>query len=328
MTKKPKIELHCHLDGSLRVETVIDLAQNEGIKLPTSNVSELKSYLTAPEDCPSLDEYLERFDLPISVLQTKEGLERAAFELMEDSAKDNVKYIEIRFAPLFHINKGLSIEEVMESVLSGIKKAEESYEIKGNVILSFLKFMPADTIYDVIERCSNYLGMGVVGVDLAGSEEEEFAHKFVKPMAHARELGYRVTIHAGETGFGINVLESVQLLGAERIGHGVDIRDCKEAYDIVREMGIFLEMCPTSNVQTKAVKNILDHPIVEFTKLDLPVTMNTDNRTVSNTTMSNELTLCTKNLHLTEEMYRKIYMNSIEATFATDEIKEWLRLFI
>ena len=327
MKQVAKIELHCHLDGSLRPDTVFELARKEEIKLEVETLQALKDYLTAPADCPSLEEYLKRFDLPIAVMQTEASLERVAFELLEDAAKENVKYIEIRFAPLFHQKQGLELEQIIESVLRGVKRGEDSYEIKGNLILSFLKFMPVETIQPVLEAAKKFIGKGVVAVDLAGNEDEGFAKDFVDAMAFAKNLGYHITLHAGETGFGINVLESIELLGAERIGHGVNIRNHQGAFNIVQEMKIPLELCPTSNVQTKAVKNAEDHPIMEFLTAGIQVTLNTDNRTVSDTTMTDEIALCERVHGLSKDDYEKIYKMSLEASFASNEIKQWLRKF-
>lgn len=328
MNNTPKIELHCHLDGSLRVETVIDLAKELSVDLPSEDKELLKSYLVAPMDCPSLSDYLKRFDLPIAVMQTDQALERVAFELMEDCAKENVKYIEIRFAPLFHQQKGLSIQAIIESVLKGIKRAERRYDIKGNLILSFLKFMPEATIYPVLDIAKSYLGQGLVAIDLAGNEDEGFAHNFVEAMAYAKDLGFHITIHAGETGFGVNVLEAIDLLGAERIGHGVNIRDHQLAFERVKALGVALEMCPTSNVQTKAVKDFKDHPIKSFIEAGLAVTLNTDNRTVSDTSMTREISLCEKHLSLSSLEYERLYQASVEASFASPEIKAWLKALI
>ncbi|MGX6445653.1 adenosine deaminase [Neobacillus sp. K501] len=327
-TQLPKIELHCHLDGSLRPETIIDIAKRAGIELPSFDKEEIKKDLIAPLECESLDEYLKRFALPNVVMQSEENLKRITFELFEDAAKENVKYMEVRFAPLLHTAKGLTVEEIIQSVIDGMREAEAQFDIKGNIILSCMRTMSAEDAFEVVEKGRAFLGKGVVAIDLCASEVEGFCHDFVEPIALAREYGYRVTIHAGETGIGKNVLEAVELLGAERIGHGVFIRDCEEAYDIVKENGIVLEMCPTSNVQTKAVNQLSDHPINAFHQDGIKVTVNTDNRTVSDTTMAKECGLVSDEFQMSAEDYKQIYLNSVEATFADEATKEILKRYI
>jgi len=324
----PKIELHCHLDGSVRPETIIDIAKREGIHIPSFDIEEMKEELIAPLDCESLDEYLEKFSIPNAVMQSKENLKRITFELYEDAAKENVKYMEVRFAPLLHTQKGLSVKEIIGSVIEGMKEAEEKFDIKGNIILSCMRTMSAERAFEVVEQGKNFLGKGVVAIDLCASEEEGFCGKFIEPIALAREYGYRVTIHAGETGVGKNVLEAVEWLGAERIGHGVYITDCPEAYQVVKEKQIVLEICPTSNVQTKAVNQFRDHPLYDFHKDGIKITINTDNRTVSDTTMTKECELVWNEFAMSDEDYREIDMNSVEAAFASDEVKEGLKKYL
>ncbi|WP_044338771.1 adenosine deaminase [Rossellomorea aquimaris] len=324
----PKIELHCHLDGSVRPETIIDIAKREGIPIPSFDIEEMKEELIAPLDCKSLDEYLEKFSIPNAVMQSKENLKRITFELYEDAAEENVKYMEVRFAPLLHTQKGLSVEEIIGSVIEGMKEAEEHFDIKGNIILSCMRTMSAERAFEVVEQGKIFLGKGVVAIDLCASEEEGFCGKFIEPIALAREYGYRVTIHAGETGIGRNVLEAVEWLGAERIGHGVYMTDCPEAYQVVKEKQIVLEICPTSNVQTKAVNQFRDHPLYDFHRDGIKITINTDNRTVSDTTMTKECDLVWNEFSMSEEDYREIYMNSVEAAFASDEVKEGLKKYL
>ncbi|MGG3564465.1 adenosine deaminase [Neobacillus rhizosphaerae] len=327
-TTLPKIELHCHLDGSLRPETIIDIAKREGISLPTMDRDEIQQELIAPLDCESLDEYLKRFALPNLVMQSQENLKRITFELFEDAAKENVKYMEVRFAPLLHTAQGLTVEEIIQSVIEGIREAEDQFDIYGNIILSCMRTMSAESAFEVVEKGKSFLGKGVVAIDLCASEEEGFCGDFVEPIALAREYGYRVTIHAGETGVGKNVLEAVEMLGAERIGHGVFIKDCAEAYDVVKEKQVVLEMCPTSNVQTKAVNQYSEHPIHDFHKDGIKVTVNTDNRTVSDTTMAKECTIVFNEFNMSEEDYKKVYLDSVEASFANEVTKAKLRKYI
>ena len=328
INKLPKVELHCHLDGSLRVETVIDLAKKENIWLESYEYNYVKNLLTVGENCSSLDEYLEKFDLPNMVLQSKENLKRAAFELLEDAAKENIKYIEVRFAPIFHIKKGLKLEEIIESVIEGINTAEKLYDIKGNVIISCIRGLGLEHVYDSIEVGSKYLGKGVVAIDLAATEKEDFVYEYVDAMKLAKEKGFRVTIHAGETGFGKNVRDSINLLGAERIGHGVFIYNDKEAYDLVKNLGVTLEMCPKSNIDTKAVNMYSDHPIYNYYKDGIKVNISTDNRTVSNITLNEETNNVLTTFDISLDEYKDIYINSVQAAFCDDKTKKKLIEFI
>ncbi|KON88837.1 adenosine deaminase [Sporosarcina globispora] len=324
----PKIELHCHLDGSVRPETIIDIAKKEGISLPSFDKEAIKEELIAPLDCESLDKYLKRFSIPNLVMQSRENLKRITFELFEDAAKENVKYMEVRFAPLLHTQMGLSVEEIIQSVIEGMKEAEEQFDINGNIILSCMRTMSVESAFEVVEKGKRFLRKGVVAIDLCASEEEGFCGKFIEPIALAREYGFRVTIHAGETGIGKNVLEAVEWLGAERIGHGVFIKNCEEAYNIVKEKQVVLEMCPTSNVQTKAVNKFSEHPIYDFHRDGIKVTVNTDNRTVSDTTMTKECDIVCNEFAMSDEEYKQIYKNSVEASFADVKTKEKLKKYL
>lgn len=328
MDKLPKIEIHCHLDGSVRPTTILDIVKRENIDINSNNLEEIIKLLKVTDSCTSLNEYLEKFEIPNKVMQTEENLERIAFELLEDAASENIKYIEVRFAPQLHTKSGLSFDKIIKSVIKGIKRAEDIYEIKGNIILSCMRNMDVENGLEVIKAGEKFLHKGVVGVDLAGPEEEGFSYKFKPIIDKAKEYGYRVTIHAGEGASGKNVIESINILGAERIGHGVKINDMKEAYELVKEKNIILEMCPTSNIQTKAVDKIENYPFYKFYEDNIKVTLNTDNRTVSNINLTKEINLIFERGNLSEQEYKKLYLNTIEATFAKDEVKEWLKSFI
>lgn len=320
----PKIELHCHLDGSLRIDTVVDLIKKENLELKNLSYDEIKSELIVPDDCKSLDDYLKRFDIPNMIMQSKENLKRIAYELIEDASLENVKYIEVRFAPLLHKNNGLSVDEIIESVLEGLREGERDFNVKSNLILSLLRHMDVESAYEVIEGGKKFIGQGVVALDLAAEERKGFAHKFVDAFKLAREYGYKVTIHAGETGFAENVSDAINLLKAERIGHGVAILKDKEVYNLVKDNDIVLEMCPKSNVQTKAVKEYSKHPIKKFLDDGLCVNLSTDNRTVSNVTLTEECNNINSIHSLTESDVKKLYINSIKGAFCTNETKEWL----
>ncbi|MGF1732546.1 adenosine deaminase [Photobacterium kasasachensis] len=320
----PKIDLHCHLDGSVRPQTIIELAHQQNLTLPSEDISEIKTLMVAPETCQNLDEYLMRFELPLSVMQTEEGLERISFEVFEDAAKENVKYLEVRFGPMLHLQNGLTFDQIIGSVVKGMKRAEEQYDIHGNYILSILRTMPKDRINEVIDAGAKYLNNGVVAFDLAGSEVSGFCHEFIPYAQYAIEKGYRVTIHAGEQGDGQNVHDAVSLLGAERVGHGIHIKGHPEAYELVKSESVALETCPSSNIQTKAVDNLSSHPIKAFHKDGVLITINTDNRTVSNTTMTDEVRKVVEEFDLTREDYFAIYKVSVEHSFAADAVKQHL----
>lgn len=328
LKKLPKIELHCHLDGSVRPQTIIDIAKEENIEIPSNELSEIENMVKVPLNCDSLVEYLKRFDLPNKVMQSKESLKRITFELLEDASSENLKYMEIRFAPLLHTLNGLSVSEVIESIIDGIKEAEKKYPIKANLILGCMRTMTLDDAIYVVEEGKKFLNKGVVAIDLCGAENEGFAIEFKEAIDLARSFGYRVTIHAGEAASGVNVLEAVEILKAERIGHGIGIRDIKEAYEIVKNKNIVLEMCPTSNVQTKAVNSFEDHPFYKFYKDGLKVTLNTDNRTVSNINLTKEFNNVDSVFEMSEEDYKNLYLISVDSTFADDNTKKWLRKFI
>ncbi|GEA50285.1 adenosine deaminase [Vibrio inusitatus NBRC 102082] len=324
----PKIDLHCHLDGSVRPETIIDLANIQQVNIPSQNVDVIRDLMIAPETCVDLQQYLTRFDLPLQVMQTQEALERISYEVFEDAAKENVKYLEVRFAPLLHINQGLTIEQVISSVVKGMQRAEQAYDIRGNYILCILRTMPKDDINQVIDEGAKLLENGVVAFDLAGAELSGFCHDFVEETEYARSKGFHVTIHAGEQGDGQNVQDAVELLKAERVGHGIHIINHAGGYDAVKNNHIGLETCPSSNVQTKAVENIESHPAKRFYEQGLAVTINTDNRTVSNTTMTKEVQKVCELFELTDADYKAIYLNSVEQSFANDNVKQHLRHYI
>lgn len=325
MKHLPKIELHCHLDGSVRPSTVLDIASEENIPLPTYDVEMIRNFMVVGLDCSSLDEYLKSFEMPITVMQSSSSLERVSYELLEDAANENVKYIEVRFAPHLHTAKRLSVKAVIESVLAGMRRGQAEFDIKANLILSGLRSFPLELIYELIEVGKDFIGRGVVAVDLCAVESEGFSKRYEDAFKRARDYGYRVTIHAGEACSGTNVLEAIKILGAERIGHGVHIASDKDAIDVVKKSKVLLEMCPTSNVQTKAVNSHAAHPIMDFMRSGLKVSISTDNRTVSDTTMTNEVEIVSDTLGMNLDEYRQIYLDSVDASFADSLTKSQLR---
>lgn len=321
------IDLHCHLDGSITIETLRALAQNAGIVLP-NNHKELLSLVEAPAKCQSLIEYLTKFDLPVSCLQIKENLFKASKDLIVQASKDRVVYIEIRFAPLLHVQKGLSVEDILDSVIEGTKAGVSQVKGTGHfievgVIVCGMRHELPENNVQMVKKAAAFYGKGLCGVDIAG-DEVNYPPEVQKPMFDlAKDLNIPITIHAGECGNASNVIKAIKL-GAKRIGHGIALANNMEALNKCKEAGVTLEMCPTSNLQTKAVKKTKDYPFRLFMDAGLKVTVNTDNRIVSQTTMEKEMTWLSKNCGMTVEEQRQIYLNSVYGAFTSQEIKDHL----
>lgn len=323
----PKIELHCHLDGSVKPDTLRQLALESG-NIDPEALNNLESLMRAPVSCQSLVEYIACFKLPISLMQTESELERIAHELILEVASQGVKYIEVRFAPHFHMEKGLTFEQIVEAVLRGLKKGEEQTGTMNGLILCCMRHLPVEKSIEVVSKGHKYLGKGVVAVDLAGDEHNYPPELHKEAFDLAKELGYHITIHAGETGIAQNVTTSIESLHAERIGHGLYIKDDATAYGTVKSRGVALEMCPTSNIQTKAVSSYEEHPLLAFLKDGLKVTLNTDNMTVSDINLPKELAYMKPYMEAFETQYWALYKNAVNASFATEIQKQILMDFI
>jgi adenosine deaminase len=321
----PKIELHCHLDGSVRPETMYELLVKDGEDLGVKDIKEFEDLVMVKNECKSLKEYLEKFGYPLKVMQNPESIERITYELLEDLSKQNVKYVEIRFAPFLHMEKGLTFDEVVESVLKGMEKAKGDFKILSNAILICMRHESVENSLKVVEYGEKYLGKGVVAVDLAGNEHDfsPELHKGAFELAYNK--GYNITIHGGETGIVENIPKSIELLHAKRIGHGIAAIKDDKVIDLLKEKNIFLEMCPISNLQTKAVNSIENYPIREYLKRGVRVTINTDNTTVSNTSLYKEYELLMDKIDFSIEEILKLIDNSVEAAFISEKEKQNLR---
>lgn len=317
----PKVDLHCHLDGSVRPSTMIDIAIKDNISLPTYDKNLLKKYICVFGKCHSLKEYLDKFKIPIAVMQNYDNIYRITLELLEDSAKQNIRYIEIRFAPFNHTSN-LSANDVIKAALEARKYALKKYGIMSNLILCAMRHEPPETSIKLVNMAKNFVGIGVVAVDLAGNEEDfpPEIHKMAFKMA--KYYGLHCTIHAGETGNPQNIIKAIKLLGAERIGHGVSASKNRYVVEYLRSHNIPLEMCITSNVNTSAVDSYESHPIKSYLDYGLLVTANTDNITVSNTTIINELNLLVKYQNFTSDDIKKIVKNGIQSSFLEKVDKE------
>lgn len=315
-----RVELHCHLDGSLSVDFVDNMLRKQGIFLERK---ELEKKLRVKPDCTSLTEYLEKFALPLLCLQTKEGLEQAAYELVMDAAKDEVAYIEVRFAPMLSTDKGLTCEEVIDSVVRGLKKGERESGTYAYAIVCAMRHHSLEQNMEMLLAAKPFVGKGVCALDLAGDESAFPTSLFRELFLQAKEWQIPFTIHSGECGSVDNICEAIAL-GAKRLGHGIALKKSSELRQLCKEKRIGIEMCPTSNLQTKAVEDFNSYPLKQFLEEGLLVSVHTDNRTVSGTTMEQEEKLVKECLQISEEMWLQCTRNAIQTAFASDEIKEEL----
>ncbi len=315
MKKIPKTDLHVHLDGSLRISTILDLAKQNGIKLPATEAKELEKLICCNGKCQSLDEYLRAFDITLQVMQDEDSLARIAYELAEDSAAENIKYMEIRYCPALHTKQGLSLEQVNKAVLAGLHQAEEEFDIKTAVIICGLKHLDPATSLELAELAVAFKNKGVVAFDLAGAELGFSALSHKAAIELCQENNLNLTIHAGEAGGAENIKEALHKLGAHRIGHGTHLFEDHDLLNYVNDHRIPLEVCLTSNVDTQAVDKLEDHPFKEYLDRGLQVTLNTDNRLVSNTTLTDEYMKAIEIFDLNFTEVKRIVLNGFNNSF-------------
>jgi len=309
----PKTDLHVHLDGSVRIPTLLDLAKKQKVNLPSRDPKSLKKILVPGIRCKSLADYLRPFDIVLKVLQDEEALSRVSYELAEDAAKENVWYMEVRFSPVLHTKKGLKPTMIIDAVLDGLKRAEKKYDIKTGVIVCGMRNISPETSMMISELAIAYKNRGVVGFDLAGLEESY-------PAKHHREAFYRIlnnnvncTAHAGEAYGPESIHQAIHYCGAHRIGHGTRLIEDGDLLNYVNDHRIPLEICFTSNIQTKAVPSFTKHPLKFYYDFGLRLTINTDNRLISNTTVTKELSLAAK--------YAQLNMNDIKTLLLKENLQ-------
>ncbi len=318
------IDLHVHLDGSLEPEEVLLLARESGVKLPTEDPAELRNLLTVEEDCQSLKEYLERFDLPLLVLQTAGAVEKSVYMMLKRLSAQGLVYAEVRFAPQLHCAQGLSQEEVVAAAVKGLNRAKEETGMPAQLILCCMRFPgPQDKNRETVEVARKYLGKGVCAVDLAGDEAGNPTRNYEDLFGYAREIGVPVILHAGESAGSFSVADALNM-GAQRIGHGILAAESEEVMARLKAENIPLEVCYTSNLQTKAAKTLPGHPIRMLFDRGLTVTVNTDNMSVSDTNLKREYRRLMDEFGFTLEEMKTIALNAVEASFINDYMKKAL----
>ncbi|HUP00084.1 MAG TPA: adenosine deaminase [Gemmatimonadota bacterium] len=312
----PKTDLHVHLDGSLRPETISELAREDQVELPFDSIDEIRRYFT--DELPERDlvAYLDRFDVTTSVMQTESALERIAFELVEDAAAENVWYMEVRYAPSLSQKRGLSLRQVVDAVERGLRRGQERYpRTRAHQIICGLRHFEPERAVRLAALAVEYKDKGVFAFDLAGAEKDNPAKRFREAFYLVRHANLNVTVHAGEAYGPESIHQALHWAGAHRIGHGVRLREDPDLLQYVRDHRIPLELCPTSNVQTGAVASIGKHPVRDYFDRGLRVTVNTDNRLMSNTTVTDELALCCAHHGFTLEEIKKLVLNGFKSAF-------------
>lgn len=285
----PKVELHCHLDGSVSPDTLQKIAGKEHPAAAETFVKTQRQIIKA-DGTGNLETYLKCFDEVLPYLQTEDALRTAAYGLISQAAADQVLYMEVRFAPMFHCRGGLDQTRVTEAVLRGLELAERDLGVKSRVLLCMMRGQDDVLNWKTLACAREMREYGVAGIDLAGNEAAYPPELYEKFFASAREWEIPFTIHAGECQSVQNVRTSIEM-GAKRIGHGIAVAQEEEVQALCRKQEIVLEMCPVSNLQTGAAKEITEYPFEEFLQKKIPVTVNTDNRAVSETTLEKEWTL-------------------------------------
>lgn len=313
------IDIHLHLDGSLSVKSVRELAELQGIQIPEDD-GELLDLIAVDADCRDLNEYLEKFDFPVSLLQTREAISLSVYNLEKELQELGVLYAEIRFAPQKHTLNGLTQAEVVEAAIEGMNRCD----MKSNLILCCMRGDDnREQNEETVRVAKEYLGKGVAAIDIAGAEAlfptEDFADIF--ELAAQEQIPY--TIHAGEAGGPLSVSCAVDF-GAARIGHGVRSAEDEALVKRLGDENITLEICPTSNLNTAIYYEYEDVPMLALMEAGVKVTINSDNMTVSNTNVKKEYQKVADAFGLTEEQLRSLAQNAIDASFADSETKSWL----
>ena len=306
-----KVELHLHLDGSVRPTTISEL-----LNIQLEDAIKQSSILNKTE---SLKEYLDKFDIPLKMMQTKENLERIAKELAEDLLNDDVIYAEIRFAPNKHLESGLTLDKVITSILKGLSQIP----IKTNLILCMMRGDSFSKNLEIIKLAKKYLNNGVVAIDLAGNEAAYPVNDYQPLFEIAKKESIPFTIHAGEADGPSSVINAIRI-GAKRIGHGVRAIENIEALNLIKEKDITLEVCPKSNLDTNMYSTLDKHPIKKLYDQKIKITLNTDNRTVSNITLNKTYKDLEETFHFTKNDFIKMNINAINCAFITKKEKQEL----
>lgn len=314
LRRLPKAELHCHLDGSIRPQTLLDLGQEQGIVMPAADAAALADHMRV-DDATNLEEYLDRFAITLSVTQTAAALERVAYELVEDAARDGVRYLEMRYAPVLNIEQGLAMQDVVEATLRGAARAERDHGTVARTVLCAMRHQPPERAVETAELAVAFRDRGVVGFDLAGGEQGNPASRYVDAFRVAQRHDVACTCHAGEGDGADSVRDALHVCGAHRLGHATRLIEDRALTDEVNALRTPLEICITSNVQTRAASSLERHPFREYFDRGLNVVLNTDNRLMSGVTLTDEYLTAGTSLGFSFDELATVALNGFESAF-------------
>ncbi len=323
LARLPKTDLHVHLDGSVRPETLIELADAYGKELPTRDPDALREYMHV-QDATNLVDYLARFDITLRVMQRSEALERIAYELAEDAAREHVRYMEVRYSPILNAQEGLPLDEAVEAPLRGLRRAERDFGIRTGIIICGIRNMSPLTSMDLADLTVQFKDRGVVAFDLAGAEYNYPAKKHRDAFYRVVNANVAATIHAGEAYGPESIHQALHYCNANRIGHGTRLYEDPDLMHYVNDFRIPLEICLTSNVQTRAVPAFEAHPLRLYYDEGLVVTINTDNRLMSGTTVTEEYWRAHRYLGFTWEELCDVALMGFESAFLPHREKQAL----
>ncbi|GAB4459557.1 MAG: adenosine deaminase [Anaerolineae bacterium] len=321
----PKIDLHRHLEGSLRLPTLAEIAHQHGVDLPSMSLEELRPYVQVVDDPPDFLSFLAKFKLLRRFYSSREAVERIAYESVADAAADNVRYLELRFSPVaLALNQGFDFIDVVDWVILAVDRAVADHDIQVKLIVLTNRHEPQYAA-QLAEIAVARKEQGIVGLDLAG-DEVNFPDltPFEKIFQQARADGLHITVHAAEAGPATNAREAIERLGAQRIGHGVNIQDNIAVMDLVKRQQVTLEICPTSNLQTGVVPKLGQHPLYSFHRIGIPVTINTDDPSISNTTLTDEFLVATRGVGVPYKDMFEMVINAARAAFLPELEKQRL----
>jgi adenosine deaminase len=321
LTALPKIELHRHLEGSVRLETLVDTARTYKIELPAMDIEGLRSYVQITPDSPmDSAHFLGKFNLLRRFYYSEEVITRVAREAVEDAAADNIKYMELRFTPkALSRLMNFSFRDVVKWVCNGVDAATAKHDIRVKLIVSMNRHETVKDGERAVEAAFEARSRGIVGLDLAGQEAGYDGRTFAPLFKEAREKGMGVTIHAGEWAGPTNIRDAVKLMGAQRIGHGVRVVEDHRIVQLALQMGTTFEVCPTSNAQSGAVQRLDQHPLRDMYELGLKTTINSDDPSISNITLSDELALSINRLRMTLDDVKRNIINAAQSAFLPDD---------